>query len=129
MTSLPPIAKVSTLDAEERAEILDLLFEPCIQLHTLSVGMLREKSFSKYDELIAAVGEQLTGLFSSKLESDIKWLDAILSAHPRLGEKKVDSEQSRREQAQLNQGDGEEAQKLAMLNKRYEERFPGLIYV
>ena len=109
--------------------MLDTLFEPCRQLHTLSVSLLREKTFSAYDELINAVGNQLRGLFESDLESDAKWLDSILSAHPRLGEKKVDSEQSRKEQAQLNQGDPNEAEKLAELNRKYEETFPGLRYV
>jgi len=71
----------------------------------------------------------LQELQRSNLESDHKWLEAILSAHPRLGEKKVESEQSRKEQAQLNQGGSEEAGKLAEFNRKYEERFPGLRYV
>ncbi|KIV87531.1 hypothetical protein PV11_03070 [Exophiala sideris] len=129
MTTLPPISTLPSLDTEERAKVLDLLFEPCQQLHTLSVSLLREKTFSSYDELIDAVGKQLFDLYESNLESDTKWLDAILSAHPRLGEKKVDSEQSRNEQAQLNQGGSEEAQLLADMNRKYEETFPGLRYV
>lgn len=130
MATLPSISAVTSLGAEPRAQILDTLFEPCPQLHTLSVSLLREREFSSYDELIAAVGQQLTGLYESRLESDTKWLDAILVAHPRLGEKKVDSEQSRREQAQLNQGGGAgEAERLAELNRAYEQKFPGLRYV
>lgn len=131
MTTLPAISTVPSLDAEGRAQILDTLFEPCAQLHTLSVSLLREREFASYDELIAAVGAQLTELYDSRLESDTKWLDAILVAHPRLGEKKVDSEQSRREQAQLNQGGGgsQEADRLAELNRAYELKFPGLRYV
>jgi len=57
------------------------------------------------------------------------WLDKILGAHPRLGEKKVDSAQSRAEQAQLNTGGQEETAKLLELNEKYEETFPGLRYV
>ena len=129
MPSLPSISTLPSLDAEERAEVLDTLFEPCLQLHTLSVSLLREQTFSSYDDLIRAVGEQLTKLYQSNLESDTRWLDTILSAHPRLGEKKVDSEQSRKEQAQLNQGGAEEAEKLAEMNRKYEEAFPGLRYV
>ncbi|KAK5199883.1 hypothetical protein LTR99_004679 [Exophiala xenobiotica] len=129
MASLPPIAELPTLDTEERAQVLDLLFEPCQQLHTLSVSSLRENTFSSYDELIEAVGKQLTELSESNLESDNKWLEAILSAHPRLGEKKVESEQSRKEQAQLNQGGEGEAATLAEMNRKYEETFPGLRYV
>ncbi|KIX08269.1 uncharacterized protein Z518_02925 [Rhinocladiella mackenziei CBS 650.93] len=129
MASLPSISTLSSLDAEDRAKALDTLFEPCLQLHTLSVSLLREKKFSTYEDLINAVGKQLTELYESNLESDSKRLDAILSAHPRLGEKKVDSEQSRKEQAQLNQGGAEEAEKLAEMNRKYEAAFPGLRYV
>lgn len=129
MSQLPAIATVSGLDTEHRARILDLLFEPCPQLHTLSVESLKENLFTSYSQLIAHVGKQLQGLYKSNLESDQKWLFDILIAHPRLGEKKVDSEQSRKEQAQLNQGDVGESTKLAALNKTYEERFPGLRYV
>ncbi|EXJ55703.1 hypothetical protein A1O7_08632 [Cladophialophora yegresii CBS 114405] len=130
MASLPPISTLPSLDTEERARVLDLLFEPCTQLHTLSVSLLHEHGFSSYSDLIDAVGKQLENLHRSDLESDRKWLEAILSAHPRLGEKKVDSEQSRKEQAQLNQGGAaDEAEKLAELNRKYEDKFPGLRYV
>lgn len=134
MATLPAISSVPTLDTEARALILDTLFEPCPQLHTLSVSLLREREFQSYDDLITAVGDQLTALYESRLESDRIWLDAILVAHPRLGDKKVDSEQSRREQAQLNQGaaaggDDDAAERLAGLNRAYEQKFPGLRYV
>lgn len=68
-------------------------------------------------------------LSESLSTSDTDWLDKILGAHPRLGEKKVDSAQSRAEQAQLNTGGQEEATKLRELNEKYEETFPGLRYV
>lgn len=129
MPSLPNIASVPGLTTEERAQILDVLFEPCTQLHTLSVEYLKENTFSDYSVLISEIGKQLTALYNSNLESDQKWLNDILSAHPRLGEKKVDSEQSRKEQAQLNQGDPGEGEKLASLNQAYEQKFPGLRYV
>ena len=129
MSSLPSISTLPSLGDADRAEVLDTLFEPCPQLHTLSAGLLQEQAFPSYDDLIRAVGEQLTALYLSQLESDTRQLDAVLSAHPRLGEKKVDSEQSRKEQAQLNQGGTEEAQKLAEMNREYEETFPGLRYV
>lgn len=89
--------------------------------------------------MIASVGSQLTELFKSELESDQKWLDAILSAHPRLGEKKVESELSRMEQAAMaaasagdggGGGDSEEVkERLGRLNEEYEAVFPGLRYV
>lgn len=135
-TALPPISTVPALEAEERAAILDLLFEPCTQLHTLSVSTLREKTFESYDELAAAVGEQLQALFQSRLKSDQEWLDVILNAHPRLGEKRVESEMSRREQAAMGGGAAggdsaaeQETEELRRLNARYEAVFDGLRYV
>lgn len=131
MSALPDIDAVPGLPTESRAEILDLLFEPCTQLHTLSVSLLQENSFESYSALIAAVGAQLTALLESSLISDANWLDAILSAHPRLGEKKVAnlSEASRTEQAKLQGGPAEEGEKLKTLNEEYERTFPGLRYV
>ena len=123
--SLPPIASVPSLSTEERAKILDLLFEPSQPLHYLSVPLLHSETFSSYDDLIAAVGVQLTELSESPSTSDTAWLESILGAHPRLGAKNVDSAQSAAEQAQL-QGQGEE---LAKLNDEYEAKFRGLKYV
>ena len=135
-TQLPPINTVPTLPTLARATILDLLFEPSTPLHTLSVTLLSTDTFPTYTALITAVGSQLTTLFNSALESDQKWLDAILSSHPRLGEKKVESELSRREQEAMQKassaggGDSEEVvKKLEGLNQRYEVVFPGLRYV
>ena len=51
----------------------------------------------------------------------------ILSAHPRLGAKKVESAQSQAEQRSL--GGKEERETLERLNEEYEEQFPGLRYV
>jgi hypothetical protein len=126
---LPPIASVPDLTTIERAAVLDTLFEPCIALHTLTIDLLHTTTFESYDDLITAVGRQMKDLSESNLISDTEWLDKILAAHPRLGEKKVDSEQSRGEQAQLNTGVEEEAEQLRRLNIRYECAFPGLIYV
>ncbi|TKA29245.1 hypothetical protein B0A50_03755 [Salinomyces thailandicus] len=125
---LPSIQSVPSLSADQRAKILDLLFEPSTQLHTLSVPLLHEKAFQSYNELISAVGMQLTELSDSASTSDTQWLESILGSHPRLGAKKVDSSQSRSEQAQL-QGSGEEAEQLRKLNEEYEAKFPGLRYV
>lgn len=126
---LPPIASVPDLTTIERAAVLDTLFEPCIALHTLTIDLLHTTMFESYDDLITAVGRQMKDLSESNLISDTEWLDKILAAHPRLGEKRVDSEQSRGEQAQLNTGVEEEAEQLRRLNIRYECAFPGLIYV
>jgi 2-oxo-4-hydroxy-4-carboxy--5-ureidoimidazoline (OHCU) decarboxylase len=131
MTALPSISSLPSLPTERRAHILDTLFEPCTQLHTLSVATLHDNAFPDYASLVSAISDQLTFLLNSSSTSDSEWLNAILSAHPRLGEKKVDSELSRREQAQLQEGGGggEKGEELTLLNRQYEERFPGLRYV
>jgi 2-oxo-4-hydroxy-4-carboxy--5-ureidoimidazoline (OHCU) decarboxylase len=126
---LPPITGLPTLSATERAAVLDALFEPCQALHTLSLELLHTEKFDSYNDLIASVGVQLTKLSESPSTSDTEWLDKILGAHPRLGEKKVESAQSQAEQAQLNTGDAGEAKKLYDLNEEYEKTFPGLRYV
>lgn len=128
-TALPPISTVPALSTEKRAAILDSLFEPCASLHNLSVQTLEKRSFASYDDLINAVGLQLTTLSHSASASDREWLQSILAAHPRLGAKKVDSAQSQAEQAQLNTGGAEEAKRLAAANDSYEKTFPGLRYV
>lgn len=131
MSSLPPANTIASLPTEARARILDTLFEPCTQLHTLSVSLLHETAFESYPALVAAVGVQLTDLFNSPSTSDTEWLDAILSAHPRLGEKKVEnlSAASRAEQAKLQGGAVEEGERLRKLNEDYERAFPRLRYV
>lgn len=126
---LPPITTLPSLPTAELATILDHLFEPSVPLHTLSVDLLRDQPFSSYDDLVASIGVQLTHLAESSSTSDSKWLESILGAHPRLGEKKIDSTQSKAEQAQLAL-DAETGQdKLSELNSLYERTFPGLRYV
>ena len=127
--ALPPIDSLSSLATNERAQVLDLLFEPSTQLHTLSLGLLHDTEFSSYQDLIASIGVQLSGLAESPSTSDTQWLDTILCCHPRLGEKIVESEQSKAEQAQLNTGSSDEKSQLATLNTEYEQAFPGLRYV
>ncbi|KAK5118864.1 hypothetical protein LTR62_000073 [Meristemomyces frigidus] len=125
---LPPIETIPQLPTENRAAILDLLFEPSTQLHTLAVPLLHEKTFSSYNDLVAAIGIQLTELSESASSSDTQWLRSILGSHPRLGAKKVESAQSQAEQAQLK-GSNEEVEQLRQLNEEYEAKFPGLRYV
>lgn len=93
------------------------------------MDLLHTTTFESYNDLIASVGTQLIDLSESTLPSDREWLDKILGSHPRLGEKKVESVQSQAEQAQLNTGPTEEAEKLKALNEEYEKTFPGLRYV
>ncbi|KAH7067314.1 Oxo-4-hydroxy-4-carboxy-5-ureidoimidazoline decarboxylase [Paraphoma chrysanthemicola] len=125
MSSLPPTSALPHSPDSTLTTVLDLLFEPSPPLHTLTLPILRSTTFPSYDVLITAVNAQLTALATS----DNDTLSQILCSHPRLGEKKVDSEQSRKEQAQLQGGGEEEGAKLKSLNEEYERVFPGLRYV
>ena len=129
MTSLPTISSLPHASDTDLKQVLDLLFEPSPPLHSLTLPVLRSTTFPSYDVLITAVNAQLGALATSNTPEDIAKLSEILSSHPRLGEKKVDSEQSRKEQAQLQQGGEEEKEKLVSLNREYEDKFPGLRYV
>ncbi|KAK8101129.1 hypothetical protein PG999_011503 [Apiospora kogelbergensis] len=160
--SLPPITSLSTAPIKAQLAVLDTLFEPSTELHTLVLPTLRpkrataatgaaddgsptaksgpESPFASYKALIRHVGSLMTSLSSQSSSSSSpssslgsqqqqKKLHGILGSHPRLGAKKVESAQSQAEQAQLNQGGAEEAEKLKALNDEYEQRFPGLRYV
>jgi 2-oxo-4-hydroxy-4-carboxy--5-ureidoimidazoline (OHCU) decarboxylase len=129
MTSLPAINTLSHLPDADLTNVLDLLFEPSSPLQALSLPVLRSTTFPTYDTLIVAINAQLTALAQSDKSEDVDRLSEILCSHPRLGEKKVDSEQSRAEQAQLQKGGEEEKEQLAKLNQEYEDKFPGLRYV
>lgn len=129
MPSLPPATTLPSQPDSQLATVLDLLFEPSPPLHSLSLPILRSTSFPDYPALIAAVHAQLAALAASASPTDAATLSDILSSHPRLGEKKVDSEQSRREQAQLQAAGHGERDELDRLNAEYEATFPGLRYV
>ncbi|KAI5850895.1 Oxo-4-hydroxy-4-carboxy-5-ureidoimidazoline decarboxylase [Tricharina praecox] len=135
-------------------EVLSLLFEPSPALHALIASAISTSTpslalagrahpalhalistptsispspaeFLTYADLI----EWTTSQILSLRRDDPRLLE-ILASHPRLGEKKVDSEVSRKEQASLSGGDKEdEGVRLSALNKRYEETFPGLRFV
>ena len=128
MEKLPHISTVSTLSAPDRSDILDRLFEPCVPLHTLSLELLHTNTFQDYDEMVASIGAQLSALAESTSTSDTKWLESILAAHPRLGDK-ADSAQSSGEQAHLNVKEGDDGPSLSELNALYDHKFPGLRYV
>lgn len=118
--SLPHFHSLRAANEAEQTRVLDLLFEPSPAIHSSLTPTLRNADYSSYPELIDACRAQLSSLASSD-----PTLLSILSSHPRLGARKVESAQSQAEQANL-QGEGEE---LAKLNAEYEERFPGLRYV
>lgn len=129
--TLPDVATLASLPESDLISMLDLLFEPSNDLHTLAISTLRSITFASYAELINTIRDQLLTIAKSIHSDDSarKPLLAILSAHPRLGAKKVDSAQSAAEQAQLQSGGESEAVKLATLNTEYEAKFPGLRYV
>ena len=114
--SLPDISSVPSLHPADQAGILDLLFEPCAQLRDLSLSLLRERMFDDYTGLIDEVGKLMFGLTESSSAADQARLEAILSAHPRLGEKKT-GVQSSAEQAQLHAGGDEQMNALAQCNR------------
>ncbi|KAL2015646.1 hypothetical protein VTK56DRAFT_5067 [Thermocarpiscus australiensis] len=129
---LPAISSLPTLpDAALRAT-LDLLFEPAPALHALALPTLRAVSFASYDDLIAALRDQLLGIADAVDRGDDAdarcRLHSILGSHPRLGERNKGegmSGLSREEQRHLC----EEGEVLRGLNEEYERRFPGLRYV
>ncbi|KAF2137548.1 uncharacterized protein K452DRAFT_353527 [Aplosporella prunicola CBS 121167] len=131
--NLPSPSTLTTAPTGDRIYVLDVLFEPSQPLHNLALPLLSSTTFTTYADLVDAVHAALTQLAASPSPSDTQWLERILAAHPRLGEKKVESAQSAAEQAALRNGSGHaaetEAKELAQLNTDYEARFPGLRYV
>lgn len=130
--TLPDISCLHSLSDDRLTDMLDLLFEPSEDIHTLLLPTLRNQIFSSYPSLIDTTRSTLLSLqtaFASDTGAE-KTLLAILGSHPRLGAKKVDSALSAAEQAQLNAAEGSgEAVKLAKMNAEYEAKFPGLRYV
>ncbi|WQF75019.1 Putative oxo-4-hydroxy-4-carboxy-5-ureidoimidazoline decarboxylase [Colletotrichum destructivum] len=124
MASLPNIDTLTHSSEEERTEILDALFEPSPAIHALILPSISAASFQSYDELITHCHKIFQTLIDDSAHK--AELHSIISSHPRLGAKKVESAQSAVEQAQLQSGDATE---LAALNAEYEAKFPGLRYV
>lgn len=128
---LPDVTTLASLPEPTLVSVLDLLFEPSEDLHTLAIPTLRSITFATYPELIDTLRDQLLAIAQS-VQSDPSAREPLLSilgSHPRLGAKKVESAQSAAEQAQLQSGAQEEAEKLSFLNQEYEVKFPGLRYV
>ncbi|RPB15982.1 hypothetical protein P167DRAFT_562796 [Morchella conica CCBAS932] len=126
---LPGAATIPVLPTDGRVKVLAHLFEPCDALNTLALEYLATGPFDNYDEVITLIKQLLIDLKDTDSPSNTAWLLKILAAHPRLGEKRIDSEHSRLEQASLTAESEEEGIKLKALNKQYEETFPGLRYV
>ena len=120
--SIPPTSTLQTLPDEEIQRVLGLLFEPSPALASLLLPQIRSTQLSTYSDLANLARSSLQAL-----PPDSPVLLEILSAHPRLGAKKVDSAQSQSEQNSL--GSEAERAQLQKLNDEYEATFPGLRYV
>ncbi|KXG47377.1 Oxo-4-hydroxy-4-carboxy-5-ureidoimidazoline decarboxylase [Penicillium griseofulvum] len=133
MADLPPPSTIPSLPQETQLRVLDTLFEPSPELHKLMIPVLANQTFSSYTNLIDAVGGRMSALSAPNSPTDRDVLFGILGSHPRLGRAPANpehlSELSKKEQAQLNEGAEEQAEKLRALNAEYEEKFPGLRFV
>ena len=121
--SLPAPQDLPRLPPNEQVRILDTLFEPSLPLHRLALPTFSSNPAS-YTALIDSIDSALREVL---LQNDLDTLDKILSCHPRLGEKKVDSSQSSKEQANL--GSEEEREELRKLNEEYEGVFGRLRFL
>ncbi|KAG5358902.1 putative allantoinase 1 [Yarrowia sp. E02] len=128
MYKLPAIETVPDLSLEQQELLLDHLFEPCATLKKIVTEKVIKQKCQSYNELIENVRKELVELLSACDDSDPR-INKIIGAHPRLGAQKVDSSHSQEEQKSLQAASAEEGQKLLELNRKYEETFPGLIYV
>lgn len=133
MADLPPLSLLPSQSQETQLRVLDTLFEPSPELHQLMLPLLASQTFNSYATLIDAVGGRISALCAPNSPADRKLLFGILGSHPRLGRAPANpehlSELSKKEQAQLNMGAEEQAQKLLAMNAEYEEKFPGLRFV
>ena len=133
MADLPALSELPSLSQEAQLRVLDTLFEPSPELHTLMLPVLAHQTFSSYNSLIDAVGGRMSALSAANSPTDRNVLFGILGSHPRLGRAPAHpehlSELSRQEQAQLNTGAEEQAERLHSLNTEYEAKFPGLRFV
>lgn len=139
--TLPTIDALKKSSYSQLSETIAHLFEPTSSLTNLiyihiitSSSNASDKNhalsdFSTYSQFIENVR---TLLLSLDIPADPSLLDPqianIIGAHPRLGAKKVDSEQSQKEQASLNRSP-QDLEKIRQLNNIYERTFPGLKYV
>lgn len=133
MADLPALSSLPSLPQEAQLRVLDTLFEPSPELHQLMLPVLGNQTFASYTSLIDAVGGRMSALSAANSPTDRNVLFGILGSHPRLGRAPANpehlSELSKKEQAQLNTGAEEQAEKLRAMNAEYEARFPGLRFV
>ena len=131
---LPDPSQLSRADDKDVYNVVAQLFEDSDELRSFVTPLLRDLSEPTYARWIDLVREQLK-LYARPQEShnaqNMRGLDAILNAHPRLGEKKANlSDASAAEQANLQSGTNHaEELELQRLNAEYETRFNGLRYL
>ncbi|KAI5286896.1 hypothetical protein KEM54_006417 [Ascosphaera aggregata] len=100
MTRLPPARTLQNLSVEEQSAVVDTLFEHSPVLRSVILPLIAQNFYPSYPALIAHVGDRLAYMLHT---GEIDKIDAILSAHPRLGERRERvSDLSRMEQANLN---------------------------
>lgn len=135
MTSqLPSISELKQISSSDLSSVIAYLFEPTSALTNLIyvriISPSNTQPFSTYSEFIEQVRSFLLSLpIPSASELDPEIIN-IIGAHPRLGAKKVDSQQSQKEQASLQNGrSAHDLEKIRLLNNIYERTFPGLRYV
>lgn len=135
VTILPEIEHFHTCSDQMQTSVLDTLFEPSPAIHATLLPVIRTAEYSTWDDLIDVCQIRLLSLASSNSLATPSTrpsptLLSILGSHPRLGEKKIESEHSKAEQASVQNGaDSEQEEELDRLNQLYEETFPGLRYV
>ncbi|KAI9896127.1 hypothetical protein N3K66_009027 [Trichothecium roseum] len=132
VTILPEIEHFHTCSDQMQTSVLDTLFEPSPAIHATLLPVIRTAEYSTWDDLIDVCQIRLLSLASSNSLATPSTrpsptLLSILGSHPRLGEKKIESEHSKAEQASVQNGaDSEQEEELDRLNQLYEETFPGL---
>ena len=131
LSKLPPVQELHTSSDDVQLEVLDALFEPSPAIHETLLPIIKTGAYTSWPHLIDSCHIQLRSLVSSGSSSSIDpSLLSVLGSHPRLGEKKIESQHSVAEQANLqkNSTTAQEEQ-LAQLNRQYEDTFPGLRFV
>ena len=119
-TSLVVISQLEGDDQIKHA--ISMLFEPSEDLLPIATGTLAGSS--TYHDWCEKIREKLKQNLSQTEKGDgvaQKLLVNIISAHPRLGAKKVESSQSQTEQRQLR--DEKTVIALSELNSAYEAKF------
>ena len=124
--NLTPFEQLQELSNEQLSNVVALLFEPAPDLVQIFKDEI--KTSNSYIGLIESVRKRLLILLqdNGNIQNSQEILEHIMNAHPRLGAKKVDSQQSQSEQKQLQ--DDATIAELERLNKEYEAKY-GIKYV